>query len=111
MKLAIATQVLGWILPVVLGPIVYILAREVLNAHRKIDDLPPAFKRVAVVALGSLVAAVLNVLEIAPPPECVSDAATEACAQALNVPTVVRGATASAVAMILHALKKSRPDT
>ena len=63
--------VLGWVLPIVLGPLVYAAARYVLNANLWIDDLPSAFKRVAVVALGLLASAVLNALDIAVPDDCV----------------------------------------
>lgn len=112
MKLALLMPVLGWILPVLLGPIVYLVAREALNAHRAIDNLPPFVKRIAVVALGGLIAAVLNVLGVAPPVECVAlpDVAPE-CLQALNTPTVVKGVTAALVAFFLHTIKKSNPHT
>lgn len=109
----IVTQILGWVLPIVLGPIVYLFAREVLNATRRIDDLPPIVKRIAVVGLGALVVAVFNVLGVALPPECytgVDFALTPDCAAAINTPTVVRGLTAGVVAMVLHALKKAKPN-
>lgn len=104
---------LGWVLPIVLGPLVYVVARYALNAGLWVDDLPPAFKRVAVVAIGGVIAAAFNALGIAPPPECVdmqTQAALASCAGALNAPVVVRGVTASLVAMLIHALKKSRPN-
>ena len=109
----IVQTVLGWVLPVVLGPLVYFAARELLNVSRRIDDLPPLVKRFAVVALGTLVAAGLHVLGGAVPLECVTLAEgvlSPECATALNAPTVVRGVTAGLVAMILHYLKKSRPN-
>lgn len=105
--------ILGWVLPIVLAPLVYIVMREILNAHRKIDDLPPIAKRIAVVGGGTLLVATFNVLGVALPVECyVSDtfAFTESCAKALNTPTVVRGVTAALAAMAIHAIKKSRPN-
>lgn len=105
-------SILGWVLPIVLGPLVYIVAGEVLNAHRRIDDLPPVFKRIAVVGLGTLIVAVLSALGIALPPECASlpQEVTEACAKVLSEPTVVRGVAAALVAMLLHKLRKAKPD-
>lgn len=113
MKLAILTQILGWVLPIVLGPLVYAAARELLNAHRRVDDLPPLLKRLAVVALSALTVATFNVLGVALPPECYANETftlSDACAQAFNAPTVVRSVTAAAVAMIIHAIKKSKPN-
>lgn len=107
---AIVLQIIGWVLPIVLGPLVYVAARYALNANAFVDELPPLFKRVAVVALGTLTVAVLNVLGVAVPTECATPTETFTdCAATLNTPTVVRGVTAGVVAMVLHALKKSRP--
>lgn len=105
--------ILGWIVPIVLAPLVYVMARELLNAHRRIDDLPPIAKRIAVVLLGTLLVGALNTLGVAVPVECyVGDvfAFTEACVRAINGPTVVRGVTAGLTAMVIHAIKKSRPN-
>lgn len=109
---SILYSIAGWALPILLGPIVYIVARQVLNAHYSIDALPPWVKRIAVVALGTLSAAVLSALGVAVPVECVSlpNEVTEACARVLSEPTVVRGLTAGVCAMIVHALKKSKPN-
>lgn len=112
----IVFKVLGWVLPVVLGPVVYFVAREVLNVSQRIDDLPPAFKRVAVVLLGGIVTAGLNTLGIAIPEACNALAGTEvgtsaaACAQALGEKVPVQAVTAALVAMVIHAAKKSRPN-
>jgi hypothetical protein len=107
----IAFTVAGWVLPIVLGPIVYLWARQLLNVTTWVDDLPPIFKRFAVVLLGTLVVAVLNALGIALPPECdtLPQDVTQVCVSALSGSTIVRGVTAALVAMFLHALKKERP--
>ena len=105
--------VLGWIVPILLAPLVYAVSREILNASRRIDDLPPAIKRVAVAIIGTLLVGGLNALGVALPAECyVADtfAFTDVCAKALNGPTVVRGVTAAIAAMIIHTIKKSKPN-
>lgn len=107
MTLAIVLKVIGWILPILLGPIVYIAAKAVLNAHDAIDRLPPIVKRIAVGALGIAVVAITQLLGVNLPAEC-ADAATRECAQAINKPEVLQGITAALVAMLLHYFKKSR---
>lgn len=112
-------KLLEWVLPVLLGPLVYYVAREVLNVSRGVDNLPPAVKRVAVVAIGTLVTAVFGALKLTVPEACAaltdaatvaanSDAAT-ACAAALSAKVPVQGVTAALVAMVVHAIKKQRP--
>lgn len=109
----LGVRVLGWVLPVVLGPVVYLFARELLNATRRVDDLPPIAKRASVIALGLLVSALLNAVGVAVPPECFAlpNEITSECANALNAPTVVRGISAALVAMLIHAVKKAKPNT
>lgn len=109
----ITLHILGWVLPILLGPVVYIVARELLNVTRQVDDLPPLVKRLSVIALSALVVGAFNVLGVALPAECYledSVAITTACAQAINAPSVVKAITAALVAFGMHALKKSRPN-
>lgn len=110
MIFGIGVKILGWVLPLVLGPIVYVVARSALNAHTAIDDLPPILKRIAVGALGIAITVAAQALGVVLPPECV-DAASRECATALNAPAVVQGVTVALVAIIMHALKKSNPNT
>ncbi len=111
----IGMKVLGWVAPLVIGPIVYFASRELLNAAVWIDDLPPAFKRVAVVLVGTIICAVLGVLGVSAPAECsalsnaVGDA--QACAIALTQKVPLQGVTSALVAFVIHAIKKSNPRT
>ena len=108
----IASLVFAWILPIVLGPLVYVLARQLLNAHYTIDGLPPTAKRVIVGIVGVLLATVFQQLGVTAPPECSDSALPEflkACSAALSAAPVAQGVTASLVALVLHALKKSNP--
>lgn len=110
-------KMLEWVLPVVLGPLVYYVAREVLNVSARVDDLPAPIKRVAVVLIGTLVTAVFGALHLVAPEACtaLTDAATvatdgvRACATALGQKVPVQGVTAAVVAMIVHAVKKENP--
>lgn len=114
----IIIKVLSWVLPVVLGPLVYYASRELLNVSHRIDDLPPAIKRIAVVIIGTVVSASLGVLGIAAPAECAAllDPAAniavgmgQKCAEALTAKVPLQGITAGLAAMIIHAIKKQKP--
>lgn len=111
MKLAFALQILGWVIPIILAPVVYLLARLFLNGHRSLDNLPPWLKRAAVLAIGVAVTAALAAAGVAMPAECVAmpEEITDACAQALGGPNVVKGVVAALTAMFLHHLKKANP--
>lgn len=108
---ALSLKVLGWVLPILLAPIVYALARIMLNAHARIDYLPAWIKRGAVLALGFAVTAILSALGLTVPAECIGLPAefSEQCAQALSAPTFLKGLTVAVVAMLMHALKKAKP--
>lgn len=116
----LALQILGWALPVVLGPVVYVVARWLLNVSDKVDELPPTAKRLVVMALGTALSAGLSYLHIAIPTECaalsnvsadVMAASAHACALALNTKVPIQGLTAAAVAFVMHQIKKSHPNT
>lgn len=115
----IGMKVLEWVLPVVLGPIVYYVMRELLNLSAKVDDLPPIAKRFAVVLVGTVITGALSALKLASPEACVAltDAATvaaqgstvSACVAALTAKVPLQGITAALVAMVIHAVKKQNP--
>lgn len=116
----IGLKVLGWVLPIVLGPVVYVVARELLNLTEKIDDLPAPLKRVAVMFIGTLMSAAFGALSIAMPEACAAiardvltpvDEALSVCARALTEKVPVQGVTAALVAMVIHKIKKSNPRT
>lgn len=98
----------GWVLPVILGPLVYAASRKLLNVHYTLDALPPTVKRIVVMGVGLAATAALTALGVAVPAECLPSAAGD-CLNALATTPVVQGVTAALVAMICHALKKSSP--
>lgn len=110
-------KMLEWVLPVVLGPIVYYVAREILNVSARIDDLPAPIKRVAVFAISGVVTATFGALHLVAPEACtaLTDSATVAsnavgaCAAALTQKVPVQAVTGAVVAMIVHAIKKESP--
>lgn len=108
----IAITVLGWVLPILLAPLVYFVARELLNVNLAIDNLPPIVKRLAVVALGTLIVAALSAAGVIVPTECVGlpNEFTAECAKALNAPVIVKGVTAALAAFVIHAIKKQKPN-
>lgn len=108
----VLNSVLGWVLPILLGPLVYVVMRELLNISHRIDDLPPAFKRILVTIAGTGLAFGVEALGVSLPSECeaIRDGISEACEAALTGKPFIKGVTAAVVAMVLHALKKSRPN-
>lgn len=101
-------KVAGWALPGVLGPLVYAAAKYLLNLHPQIDALPAWAKRLVVAGIGVGAAAGLTALGVAPPAECLPNAAGD-CLTTLASTPVVQGVTAALVAMVCHALAKSPP--
>lgn len=108
----VVNSVIGWVLPILLGPLVYVAMREVLNVSRKIDDLSPGIKRILVTIAGTGLAFGVEALGVSLPSACedVRNGVSEACEAALLGKPFLKGVTAAVVAMILHALKKSRPN-
>ena len=101
-------KIAAWVLPVLLGPLVYLLSRKLLNVHAYVDALPPTTKRIVVAVLGVLVANGFAALGVAAPAECLPNAAGD-CLAALATTPVLQGLAAAAVAMVCHALKKAPP--
>lgn len=107
----IGLTVVGWVLPILLGPIVYFAGQALLNGSQKIDDLPPAFKRIAIVVLSSVLVAIFNAAGVTVPVECQgTEVVVDACVKAINAPAVLKALTAAAVAFLMHFLKKQRPN-
>lgn len=116
----LTAQVLKWVLPMILGPVVYYLGRYLLNLSNAIDDLPPAVKRIAIVAIAGALTSGLAWLHIDVPSECqalvnvsadIMAGAAHACAAALNTKVPLQALTAAAVAFVIHEIKKQKPTT
>lgn len=117
---ALTLQVISWMLPVVLGPLVYVVARWALNVSDNVDALPTTVKRLVVMAIGTALSAGFSYLHLTLPDECATLVnvsadvyvhAVNACALALNTKIPLQGLTAAAVAFVIHAIKKSHPST
>ncbi len=114
----VGTKVLGWVLPVVLGPLVYYVARYALNVSTAVDDLPAPIKRIAVVLIGAGLSAAFAALQVALPGECAAlsadvaaatSGAVHSCVAALGTKAPVEGVVAALVAFVIHAIKKQNP--
>ena len=108
----VLNSVLGWVLPILLGPLVYVAMREILNVSRRIDDLSPGVKRVLVTIAGTGLAFGVEALGVSLPSACedVRNGISEACEAALLGKPFLKGVTAALVAIAIHAIKKSRPN-
>ena len=111
-------DVLRWTLPILLGPAVYGMSRDVLNLSTTIDYLPAIAKRSIVVMIGVALSALLAWLHLTTPEQCapftkvsadVAASAIHACTVALNTKVPLQGLAAAGVAMAIHAVKKSNP--
>lgn len=108
----VVNSVLGWVLPILLGPIVYVVMREVLNVSRRLDDLSPGVKRILVTIAGTAFAFAIEALGVSLPSECeqIRDGVSEACEAALLGKPFLKGISAAVVAIVIHAVKKSPPN-
>lgn len=108
----VLNSVLGWVLPIILGPLVYVAMREVLNVSQRLDDLSPGVKRILVTIAGTGLAFAVEALGVSLPSECeqIREGVSEACEAALLGKPFLKGVTAAVVAMVLHKLKKARPN-
>lgn len=109
MTLGIILKIAGLVLPILLGPIVYVVARQALNIHDAVDGLPPIAKRVIVTILGAAIVVAFNALGLTLPSECISDPSAAECATALSAPAMLKGITGAVVAMIMHKFLKADP--
>lgn len=102
------TQAYNFVLPMLLGPLVYLLVRGLKNASTWIDGQNPAIKRTLVVAVAILVTAASNL--VGQPITC--DTAAANAADCLNqvTPEILKAILASGTAFLLHYLKKQHPS-
>lgn len=116
---ALAIRLLGWLLPLVLVPVVYVVFRWVTNHIDLLDRLPAGVKRIAVTLFGMAATTILSKIGIAMPLACeglwVGDLSA-ACLEALNeqgwqngLATAIAGVFVGLGAMGLHYLRKKPP--
>lgn len=114
-------RVLGFVLPIVLVPVVYASFRFVSNHVGALDALPPWAKKLSVTLLGVALTGLLDLLGVGLPIACgelvANGELTAACLDALqqgdwqkNVATTLAGAFVGLGAIGLHWLKKQPPN-
>lgn len=116
----LTTFLLGKALPLLLkvlvGPLVYVLGRLILNGWRSLDDMPPIAKRVIVFILAMMVSAFFQVTGRTLPLECAGVAfgeLTDGCVTLLSsagfLNTTLTAVIGAGLAYLMHAMKKSDP--
>lgn len=98
----------SFVIPMLLGPVVYLCVKGLKGASGWIDRQGPALKRTLVVAVAILVTAGANLA--GQPISCDTAAVNSADCLAQFTPEVLKAILASGVAMLLHYLKKSPPS-
>lgn len=99
-------KAIGLALPVVLGPLSYILMGLLKTAAAFVDRQPAFLQRGMVILIAAMIATVANIAGADLP--CLNDAA--GCSLADLDRTAVQAILGSLVAMAMHALKKAPPQ-
>ena len=103
------TQAYNFVLPMLLGPIVYLVVRYLKQISGWVDAQGPAIKRTLVVAIAILVTAGTNL--VGQPIQCDTDALNAADCLNQLTPEILKAILASGTAFLLHYLKKQHPSS
>jgi hypothetical protein len=103
----IQAKAFDFVIPMVLGPLVYVIVKYLKSISGWIDAQSPAIKRTLVVAISILVTAGTNL--VGQPVTCSVDAVDAAECLGQLTPEVLKAILASGTAFLLHALKKAQP--
>lgn len=103
----IQAKAFDFVLPMLLGPLVYVLFKQLKNLSTWIDAQNPLIKRSLVVAVAILVTAASNLL--GQPISCDVNATEVSECLGQLTPEVLKAILASGTAMLLHHLKKANP--
>jgi len=104
----ILTRAMGLILPVVLGPLAFVITQWLKQSIATLDAARPAVKQAVVMALSFLMAGAVKYIGTYLPPLC--DAGTDAigCLNAVADPQAMQVMLAALFAFVLHAAKKQQ---
>jgi hypothetical protein len=108
MKDWIISRAMGMVLPVVLGPIAFVLTQWLKRSIAALDAASPRVKRAVVVALSFVLAAGVKFAGSYLPPLC--DAASDAvgCLNAIADPQAMQVMLAALFAFVLHAAQQKQ---
>ena len=104
----IQNQAFGFVIPMLLGPAVYLLVKALKQSSEWVDRQGPAVKRTLVVAIAILVTAGTNL--VGQPIHCDTTALNAADCLGQLTPDILKAILASGTAFLLHALKQSPPS-
>ena len=104
---SLKTWALGIVIPMFLGPLVYLIVKYLKTISTWIDSQGVAIKRTLVVAVAILVTAGAQLL--GQPISCDTSAVNAADCLSQLTPEIVKAILASGIAFFLHYLKKSPP--
>ena len=105
---SIKAWAIGIVIPMLLGPLVYLVVKYLKVISTWIDNQSATIKRTLVVAVAILVTAGANLL--GQPINC--DTAAASATECLNqlTPDIIKAVLASGIAFFLHYLKQSKPS-
>ena len=104
----IQAKAFEFVIPMLLGPLVYLIVKYLKQISWWIDSRGPAIKRTLVVAVAILVTAGANLA--GQPISCDVNAENVSDCLAQFTPEVVKALLASGTAFLLHHLKKQKPN-
>lgn len=114
MKDFFTLKIAAMALTFLVGPLTYIVVRNVKAFWVWLDTRPAWMQRVFVIGVAFGLTAAAQALGFALPGECqlIGDGlVTDSCKSALADPVFIKAVLSAGVAMLMHTLKKSEPDT
>lgn len=103
----IQAKAFDFVIPMLLGPLVYVIVKFLKQISAWIDNQGPAIKRTLVVAVAILVTAGTNL--VGQPIACDVNATDVADCLGQITPDILKAILASGTAFLLHYLKQSKP--
>src|SRR5689334_23703862 len=100
------TRAFGLALPLIIGPLAFILTQQLKSAIAALDTATPRVKQAVVVALSFLIAGALKFIGNYLPPICASTDEALACITALTDPEAMQVIVSALLAFVLHASRK-----
>lgn len=114
MKDFVTMKMLGLAVTFIIGPLTYLAVRHIKKFWLWLNRQPRTAQQAFVLVIAFALTAGAQALGLTLPGECAAvgtGVLTDECQSALANPTLVKSALAGVVAMLMHALKKSDPNT
>jgi hypothetical protein len=108
MKEFLTTRALGLLLPLIVGPLAYLLTKLLKDSVTAIDKAPPYVKQAIVVALSFALAGAVKYFGSLLPGVCVLGDDPMSCLSALTNPDAMKVLVSALVAFAIHAGQKAQ---